>query len=220
MGFGLHEVAPMNIPTGFLDSSGSIPFSLPERDHRDDDPMARRISQNLRRLRDKGQVSLDVLAHSSGVRRALIVQIEAGRSIPSIKVLCRIAGALKVSIAEFLTPVEPHGALLLPAQDGTLQVNAAGTVTRRALYPAQAEPLVGFYELRLGPQAEEHVPGHEHCVQKNLVVAQGRLALSIGEEHFVLHTGDSILFRADQPHTYRNLLDSEAVAYLAQPSWR
>ena len=93
-------------------------------------------------------------------------------------------------------------------------------MTRRALYPAQAEPLVGFYELRLGPQAEEHVPGHAHCVQKNLVVAQGRLALSIGEEHFVLHTGDSILFRADQPHTYRNLLDSEAVAYLAQPSWR
>ena len=86
----------MNIPTGFLDSSGSIPFSLPERDHQGDDPIARRISQNLRRLRDKRKVSLEVLAQASGVRRAMIAQIEAGRSFPSVKVLCKVAGALNV----------------------------------------------------------------------------------------------------------------------------
>lgn len=70
----------MNIPTGFLDSSGSVPFSLPERDPQGDDPVAKRISHNLQRLRDKRQLSLEALAHASGVRRAMIAQIEAGRS--------------------------------------------------------------------------------------------------------------------------------------------
>lgn len=183
----------MNIPTGFLDSSGSVPFSLPARDRQDDDPIAERISHNLRRLREKRQVSLDALAHASGVRRAMLAQIEAGRSFPSVKVLCKVAAALKVSIAQLLDP-------------GT-----AGIVIQRAL-PTGAP--VTFDELRLNPQAVHTVPGNEHGGQKNLVVAQGTLALSINGEHIVLHAGDSILFRAEQPHSYRNLLGSEALAYL------
>lgn len=204
----------MNIPTGFLDSSGSVPFSLPKREQQNNDPIAERISQNLRRLRDKHQLSVDALAQASGVRRALIAQIESGRSQPSIKVLCKVASVLKVSIAELLVPSEGHGVLLLPAQHSKREINAAGTVVHRALHPEQGEPLVAFFELRLSPHAEAHAPGHDPCVQKHLVVAQGSLELNINEEHFVLQAGDSILFRAEQPHAYRNPLDSEAVAYL------
>ena len=186
----------MNIPTGFLDSSGSVPFSLPERDQQGDDPIAERISHNVRRLRDKRQLSLETLAHASGVRRALIAQIEAGRSLPSVKVLSKIAGALKVSIAELLDP------------------DSIGIVIRRALPPEHTAHGVTFSELRLGPQAEEQVPGNPHSVQKNLQVAKGSLELSIDDQQFLLHAGDSILFRGEQPHRYRNPHNSEAVAYL------
>ncbi|OZY41066.1 transcriptional regulator [Pseudomonas fragi] len=186
----------MNIPTGFLDSSGSVPFSLPERDQQGDDPIAERISHNVRRLRDKRQLSLETLAHASGVRRALIAQIEAGRSLPSVKVLSKIAGALKVSIAELLDP------------------DSIGIVIRRALPPEHATHGVTFSELRLAPQAEEQVPGNPHNVQKNLQVAKGSLELSIDDQQFVLNVGDSILFRGEQPHRYRNPHNSEAVAYL------
>ena len=186
----------MNIPTGFLDSSGSVPFSLPERDQQGDDPIAERISHNVRRLRDKRQLSLETLAHASGVRRALIAQIEAGRSLPSVKVLSKIAGALKVSIAELLDP------------------DSIGIVIRRALPPEHTAHGVTFSELRLGPQAEEQVPGNPHNVQKNLQVAKGSLELSIDNQQFVLNAGDSVLFRGEQPHRYRNPHNSEAVAYL------
>ena len=186
----------MNIPTGFLDSSGSVPFSLPERDQQGDDPIAERISHNVRRLRDKRQLSLETLAHASGVRRALIAQIEAGRSLPSVKVLSKIAGALKVSIAELLDP------------------DSIGIVIRRALPPEHTAHGVTFSELRLAPQAEEQVPGNPHSVQKNLQVAKGSLELSIDDQQFVLNAGDSVLFRAELPHRYRNPHTSEAVAYL------
>ena len=186
----------MNIPTGFLDSSGSVPFSLPERDQQGDDPIAQRISHNLQRLRDKRQLTLEALAQASGVRRAMIAQIEAGRSFPSVKVLSKVAAALSVSIAEFLDP------------DG------AGIVVRRALPAEPAAGGVTFNELRLGPQAEEQVPGSSHGVQLNLVVAEGTLEVNINDEQVVLHAGDSILFRAELPHRYRNPHNSEAVAYL------
>ena len=183
----------MNIPTGFLDSSGSVPFSLPERDPQGDDPVAKRISHNLQRLRDKRQLSLEALAHASGVRRAMIAQIEAGRSFPSVKVLSKVAGALQVSLGELLD------------FDGT------GIVIRRALVPGGP---VRFTELRLGPLAGQTVPGDEQGGQKNIVVAQGSLELSINGEWIVLNTGDSILFRAEQPHTWRNPNTSESVAWL------
>ena len=183
----------MNIPTGFLDSSGSVPFSLSERDQQGDDPIAKRISLNLRRLRDKRQLTLEGLAHASGVRRAMIAQIEAGSSFPSVKVLCKVAGALQVSIAEFLDP---------------------GTVIRRALPPEHGEPAVAFHELRLSPQARKTLPGYPHSEQINLVVAQGTLELTLNDELIVLNTGDSILFSTEQPHTCHNPRDSEAVAYL------
>ena len=48
----------------------------------------------------------------------------------------------------------------------------------------------------------------------NTGVAQGALEISVNEERFLLSTGDSIVFYADQPHRYRNPADSEAVAYL------
>ena len=39
--------------------------------------------------------------------------------------------------------------------------------------------------------------------------------MRVNEERFLLATGDSILFYADQPHSYRrNPADSEALAYL------
>ena len=42
----------------------------------------------------------------------------------------------------------------------------------------------------------------------------GVLEVRVNEERFLLATGDSILFYADQPHSYRNPADSEALAYL------
>ena len=99
-----------------------------------EDPIGERVASNLLRLRAKRNLSLDGLARLCGVSRTMLAQIESGRSVPSIKVLCKIA--------------------------------------------------------------------------------QGVLEISVNEERFLLGTGDSILFYADQPHSYRNPADSEAVAYL------
>ncbi|MBL3960679.1 helix-turn-helix transcriptional regulator, partial [Bacteroides thetaiotaomicron] len=60
------------------------------------------VGVNLARLRAERQLSLDALARLSGVSRAMLAQIESARSVPSIKVLCKIAAALKVSVAAFL----------------------------------------------------------------------------------------------------------------------
>lgn len=60
------------------------------------------VGHNLRRLRKQHRLSLEDLAQQSGVSRAMLGQIEQGRSIPSIKILWQAAQALGVSVSWLL----------------------------------------------------------------------------------------------------------------------
>lgn len=53
----------------------------------EEDPICEWVAKNLKRLRGKRHLSLDALPRQCGVSRAMLVQIESGRSVPSIKVL-------------------------------------------------------------------------------------------------------------------------------------
>lgn len=176
--------------------------------------LGQRVAHNLLRLRGKRNLSLDALARISGVSRAMLAQIESGRSVPSIKVLCKIAQGLKVSVAAFLDDRAFAGVAVLPAQQSKRLVSADGAFTSRALFPFDVARQVEFYELRLRGLGQEDAEAHAPGTQENLVVAQGVLEVRVNEERFLLATGDSILFYADQPHSYRNPADSEALAYL------
>ena len=57
------------------------------------DALEHLVGVNLARLRAERQLSLDALARASGVSRAMLAQIESARSVPSIKVLCKVAAA-------------------------------------------------------------------------------------------------------------------------------
>ena len=205
----------MSIPGRFLETSPEPALALPSLpDGNDDDVIGLRVAQNLQRLRSKRLLSLDGLARASGVSRAMLAQIESGRSIPSIKVLCKIAKGLRVSVAAFLEHRECEGVTLMPARESKRLVSASGAFVSRALYPYDTARQVEFYELRISPLGEEYSEGHGPGVEENLVVAQGALEISVNEQRYLLSTGDSIAFYADQPHRYRNPVDSEAVAFL------
>lgn len=60
------------------------------------------LGRNLRRLRTRQGHSLERLAKLSGVSRAMLGQIETGRSAPSISLLWKITTALGVPFATLL----------------------------------------------------------------------------------------------------------------------
>lgn len=198
----------------FLATADEPPLDLHALESPDEDLISERVAQNLQRLRGKRHLSLDALARQCGVSRAMLAQIESGRSVPSIKVLCKIAKGLKVSVAAFLEHRDFEGVAVLPANKSKRLVSANGAAVSRALFPFDIARQSEFYELRLSPLGEEESEGNGPGVQENLVVAQGVLEISVNDERYLLSTGDSILFYADQPHRYRNPADSEAVAYL------
>jgi transcriptional regulator with XRE-family HTH domain len=172
------------------------------------------VGANLRRLRIRRGLSLERLAKLSAVSRAMLSQIELGRSAPSITVLWKIARALEVSFSAFITVGGEATSRVLKASAARVITNQAGTFRSRALFPLDRERRTEFYELRLAAGAEERAPAHPPGTTENLVVVRGRLELDAGGEHHLLEPGDAIVFVADVPHRYGNPGREETVMYL------
>jgi len=187
----------------------------PDRERRVEpfDALERVVGVNLARLRAERQLSLDALARASGVSRAMLAQIESARSVPSIKVLCKVAGALKVSVAAFLRHHAVNGIEHLPAERAPRTVSASGRFAARALYPDGEPAVAEFHELRIAPLHTEPGTPRAPGTTINLVVSDGTLEVSVQDKRQLLATGDAIVFDADQPHTLRNPGDTEARAY-------
>ena len=179
------------------------------------DEISTLTGQNLRRLRTRRGYSLDRLAKISGVSRAMLGQIETGKSSPTIAILWKIAAALDVSC----------GSLIAEPQETTLQVlthakakvlsASEGRFQTRALFPYESERKVEFYELRIAPHHTEIADAHRPGTIENLVVSRGTVEIVVGRHSAqILGEGDAVIFEADVAHSYRNMTASEAVLYL------
>jgi len=173
------------------------------------------LGRNLRRLRTRRGHSLERLAKLSGVSRAMLGQIETGKSTPTISLLWKVATALDVPFASLLAVNASTGTAVLRREDAKLLSSSDGRFTSRALFPFDSERRVEFYELRLAPNHREDADAHAPGTKENLVVIKGAVEIETVHQRLAsLGEGDAILFEADVAHSYRNLGSTEAVLYL------
>ena len=172
------------------------------------------VGSALRQLRAERGLSLDKLAYESGVSRAMLSQIELGRSTPTITVLWRIARALGVPFSALLGGPAPEEPLVLRAARAKLLKSADGTFSTRALFPLDRPHSAEFYELRLAPRGIELADSHAPGTTENIVVTAGTLEVRLGGSTIDLRAGDATYFQADVPHEYRNPTGHETIAYL------
>lgn len=174
------------------------------------------LATNLRRFRKENGLSLEALAHRSGVSRAMLGQIETGKSVPTITIVWKIADALGVPIAALIEDATPARAVVVPRGSGQVLVRSDGRFTLRAIESTTLELQVAFYELRIAAGHHEHVEAHGPGTRASLVVTHGTLLFALRDgESVKLSEGDTILFAADTAHTYSNPGHEGAVAYLA-----
>lgn len=171
--------------------------------------------QNLRRIRTRRGYSLDRLAKIAGVSRAMLGQIETGKSSPTLSILSKIALALSIPCAALIAERGETSIITVPRARSKILASSEGRFRTRALFPFEGERKVEFYELRIAPHHSESADAHQHGTVENLVVAQGTVEIIAGRQApHILGEGDAIIFDADVPHIYRNMTGTEAILYL------
>lgn len=189
--------------------AGTAPMPRPA-----DDNLGLIVGHNIKRLRTRRGLSLEALARASNVSRAMLGQIETGRSVPTINLVWKIASAFDVPFATLIASPAGDQIRVFPAAGARALTSASGEFSSRALFPFDGERRAEFYELRLKAHATEDAEPHAAGTIENLVVAKGRLDIEIGGQRKSLGKGDAILFQADKHHAYINPSDEDMIAYL------
>ncbi|MCF6139421.1 helix-turn-helix domain-containing protein [Pseudalkalibacillus berkeleyi] len=161
------------------------------------------ISDNLMRIRTKRKMSLDELSSITGVSKSLLRQIEKDESNPTISTLWKIANGLKIPFTSLIEYEMPGTEVVRKGEIEPLLEDDG----RYRLYPSftfENQKPFEMYDVELDSgaalQSEPHRPGTIECI----TVFSGTLTVTIQNKTYSIHEGDSLKFKADNPHTYTN----------------
>lgn len=174
-----------------------------------DPQLSSRLAKNLRRLRLTRGASQAELSRLAGVPRATWTHLESGSGNPTLDVAFRVSQALQVSLEELLaTPTA--SARLYP--HASLPHKKKGHARLHDLLP-EPPPGVGFDRIELARGAQWKGEPHTSGSQETLTCESGEITLTADNETFALSAGDVVVFRGDQPHSYKNTGRGAAVGY-------
>jgi transcriptional regulator with XRE-family HTH domain len=182
------------------------------------------FGKRLRGERQRRGWSMERLAGTSGVSRAMISKIERGESSPTAVVLGKLSAALELSVSELLSVSEPQpgagaGPGADPGPDGAGAADGAGRVRRAADTPKWRDPDTGYLrrqvsspgfpaavtEVTLPPAARVPYPAAAYAFIAQLVwVLSGQLTLTDGTTERVLAPGDTFELGRPLPREFRN----------------
>lgn len=162
------------------------------------------VGERIRSLRQNRRWSLDELAGRSGVSKGMVVQIEAGRTNPSIGTLVRIADAFGVTVARLVEEQRPPEILVSgPSDYSVLWEGPAGG--RATLFGGIDGPeFVELWEWVLEAGEEHESEDHAVGTREIAHVVSGLLTLRVGAVEVRVGTGQTALYPGDVPHVYRN----------------
>ncbi|HNI98610.1 MAG TPA: helix-turn-helix transcriptional regulator, partial [Leptospiraceae bacterium] len=131
------------------------------------------VKENLKTIRHIKGFSLDKLAARCGVSRAMLSQIEQGKSAPTISVLWKIASGLNVPFSDLIKEKNAGGLHILKYENSKVLYSTTKVFTSRALFPFSGNRTSEFYELTLKPGGIEIAEAHQNGTTENIVVVQG-----------------------------------------------
>lgn len=162
------------------------------------------VGENLRRIRVRNGLTLERLARVSGVSRAMLGQIELGRSAPTINILWKIAVGLGVPLSVFVSHGNERNITIQRAHRSKWLTSPNGRFLSRDL---SLKPTAGreeIFEVKVAPQSLEEDDGHASGATEIIVVVKGVLEVRVDDDWYRLEKGDIASFAADRSHAYRN----------------
>ena len=160
------------------------------------------VSARIRDRRRDQRLSLDRLAALAGVSKGMLVQIEAGDANPSIAILCKIAVALGVSVADLVQVSGQHPAEVMPAAAPRLLWRGPKGGTATLLVGSAGPDMLELWSWELKPGERYEAQAHPQGTEELIHVVRGRLALSFADVSYVVESGGSAVAHTDRPHAY------------------
>ncbi len=164
----------------------------------------RHIADRVRALRSDNDLSIEDLAHRSGVSRSMISLIERGETSPTAVLLERLAAALGTTLAGlFALPAAVAEPVSRHARQLVWQDPASGYV-RRNVSPPEAPVLIVDVTFPAGAHVAYETERRRAKAHHQVWVLAGQIDVTVGDVTHTLARGDCLSFVLDRPTAYRN----------------
>lgn len=160
------------------------------------------VGGRIREIRERRELSQRALAELSGLSANAISRIERGESSPTVSTLHRLATALSVPITEFFQ-AHAEATTIVMRRNRRPRSRGEGILIESLGVGLPAQQLEPFL-MTLAPGASGGEEPIVHAGEEFAYCIEGEVEYMVGEEWYRLDSGDSILFRASQPHLFRN----------------
>ncbi|HXF98041.1 MAG TPA: XRE family transcriptional regulator [Gaiellaceae bacterium] len=171
-----------------------------------DDGREETVSQlgpRLRRLRQSRNLSLGDVSEGTGISASFLSMVENGQSDITISRLMRLVRWFGISVADLVQEPDTSPVQVVRAGERrSVRLVDEGISIQMLTHDGRHRmmPVINVYERGGGMTDPARHEGEEF-----VHVLAGRLELVVEDERVVLETGDSAYYRADVPHSFRNV---------------
>ena len=171
------------------------------------DFLNKNVSMNLRRIRKSKQMSLDDVAQETGISKSMLGQIERGEANPTIGTIGKIISGLRVNFMDLIASPKEESYLVRRQVLSPVKAEK-GSYSSYVYFPYEQGRDFEIYNITVEPGRCYQCASHGEHTMESLLVCDGVLSLSLGEESYTLGAGDAIRFHTDRAHEYRNSGDA------------
>lgn len=171
-----------------------------------EDELEAAIGARIRKLRLEKGLTLDDLASSSGVSRAMISRIERAEASPTASLLARVCAALGLSLSTFFAEEEEGASPLARRHEQQVWRDPETGYVRRSVSPPGTASEVDIVDVEFPPGARVSFPPHaaSHGMTQHIWVFEGEMEMTAGEKVHHLFPGDCLFMPVGEGHVFHN----------------
>ncbi len=162
------------------------------------------VSLRIKNARKAQRLSLDELSRRAGVSKGMLVEIEKGSANPSIAILCKVAAALGLSVADVVNVTSTPAAYLIEAGEIPTLWRGEQGGSARLLAGTSGPNMIELWRWEMFADEAFSSPGHPQGTFELLHVEEGTLTLILGDRELSVAAGSSAVARTDVAHAYEN----------------
>jgi transcriptional regulator with XRE-family HTH domain len=172
--------------------------------------LGRHLGATIRQLRLDHNLTIAAVSERAGISRGMLSKIENNLASTSLETLEQLANALGVTLSKLFQNYNlPRGAAQLVKKGEGMEVVRRGTrvghTYQLLAYDQGPHKTFEPFLISLEDSGEEF-PAFEHPGTEFIHMLEGVLEYRVGEETFVLNSGDSLTFQGGIPHRPEKLI--------------
>ena len=170
------------------------------------------VGEIINKLRKEKRMTLLELSEKSGVALATLSRVENGKMTGTLKSHIKICEALGIALTDLYKE--------LPSSRKKVEVKSRAAEPKVSIHDRKSASIMLASDIQnkkmlpllitIARAGRTNTEETMHGVEKFIYVVSGKIEANIGEDKYLLGSGDTVYFDSSAPHYFKNIANGES----------